>query len=385
MQEGDISEIARRIEEGRKKKDNLEYGYVSRVPRDADVDDDKASSSANTNLVAMEKLIKSYEEYDPSAKCFLDGRYFNKVLRGYSGLVSRPLIIHIKLDNKSKTDQEGYEWERTFKIDADQTPVPLRLSQDDPELIRVIIEVERTDPTHKHKDPEKPKKTRHSNLIIIDSFSKKIMRFEPLIEHKYKNILNEFMERYFKRYLPDYEYMEIDLHPQSIDKNDDDLECHNKGMCVAYVTKLAALVALDMDPLFPTEVDDAEEDIRRFSAAIEDQFGPLTEGVPDIEYGLTRRQSRTAVGAATGAVLGGLALGTFSGALLGAAAGGAIGYYTAPYYSPGYYAPPHYDPYYSAPYYSAPYYYQPPVYYSRPYYRPHHSHHRGGGRRGRRH
>lgn len=329
----------------------------------------------------METLIKNYKEYDPSENCFLDGRYFNKVLSGYPGLVSKPLVVHIKTGDKDKTELDGYEWERPFTIDADQTPIPLRLKDDDPELIRVIIEAERTDPNHKHKDPNKPKKTRHSNLIIIDSHDKKIMRFEPLMSHKYKNILNEFLERFFLRYLPDYKYMEIDLHPQSIDKDDDNIECKNKGMCVAYVTKLAVLVALDMDPMFPVDVEDAEDDIKKFAAAIEDQFGPLTEGVPDIEYGLTRRQGRTATGAAVGAVVGGLALGTFGGALLGAAAGGAVGYYTTPYYSPGYYAPPYYDPYYSAPYYNDPYYYRQPVYYSQPYYRPYHSHGGGGGRR----
>jgi len=317
----------------------------------------------------MEILIKTYGKYSPSKNCFLDGRYFNKVLDGYSGLVLKPLVVHIKLGNKDKTTLEGYEWERSFAIDTDQTPIPLRLKKDDPELIRVIIEAERTDPNHQHRDPMKPKKTRHSNLIIIDSFAKKIMRFEPLVSHKYKNILNEFLERYFMRYLPDYEYMEIDLHPQSISEDDDDVECHNKGMCVAYVTKLAVLVALDMDPMFPVDFDDAEDDIKRFAAAIEDQFGPLTEGVPDIEYGLTRRQGRTATGAVVGAALGGLALGTFGGALLGAAAGGAVGYYTTPYYPPYYY----YDPYYRQTVIV-----DRPVYYSQPYYHPYHSH---GGRR----
>lgn len=313
----------------------------------------------------MEQLLENYSKYKPSDRCYLDGRYFNKVLDGYVGLVSKPMRVIISINKKSETKKESYEWEQEFSIDTDGTAIPVRLNPGDPELVRVIVEINRK---YQSQKDSRSLKSRHSNLIIIDADAKRIMRFEPLKSHKYKNILNEFFERYFKRFLPDYEYLEIELHPQSI--KEDDVECKDKGMCVAYVTKLAVLVALDKEPEFPSDPDEAEKDIKRFSAAIEDQFGPLTEGEPDIEYGLSHRGTRTATGAAVGAVLGGLALGSVSGALLGGAVGGAYGYYTTPYYGGGY---GYYDPYYP-----------PPVVYSRPYHRPyHHDHGRHGGWRGR--
>lgn len=308
----------------------------------------------------MEQLLESYSKYKPSDRCYLDGRYFNKVLNGYSGLVSKPLNVIISINKKVESSRESYEWEQEFSIDTDGKAIPIKLNTNEPELVRVIIEINR-----KYQKRDQPMKSRHSNLIIIDAHGKRVMRFEPLKSHKYKNILNEFFERYFKKFLPDYEYMEIDLHPQII--KEDDVECKNKGMCVAYVTKLAVIVALDKEPDFSNNSDEAEKNIKKFSAAIEDQFGPLTEGEPDIEFGLSYRGARTATGAAVGAVLGGLALGTMTGALLGGAVGGAYGYYTAPYYPYGYY-----DPYYYPP---------PRVVYARPYYRPYHRHDERRGRR----
>lgn len=301
----------------------------------------------------MEQLLENYSQYTPSGRCYLDGRYFNEVLKGYTGLVTKPLRVIISINKKVEKKEDSYEWEQEFSINTDGTAIPLKLKSGDPELVRVIIQIDRK---YQSQKDSRPLKSRHSNLMIIDADAKRVMRFEPLKSHKYKNILNEFFERYFKIFLPDYEYMEIDLHPQSI--REDDVECKDKGMCVAYVTKLAVLVALDKEPEFPSDSNDAEKDIRKFSAAIEDQFGPLT-GEPDIEYGISHRGARTATGVAIGAVLGGLLTGSLTGALLGGAAGGAYGYYTTPYY----------DPYY----YSA-----PPIVYARPYYRPYHRHGWGG-------
>lgn len=197
----------------------------------------------------MAKLLREYKDYDPTDKCYLD-----KTL----------------------------------------------------ELIRVIIVVEH------EGEGEHIYKSRHSNLLIIDSNEKTVRRFEPLSSHMFHGAINDALKAYFRGKLPDYDYSELPVHPQpNVTKG----ECEGKGMCVAYVIKAALEIVRTPRPGhhildFPSDHEDADEDI----------YGPLG-GKPDIEYGPD-----------AGGLIGGALLGGYAGTL-------------------GYGGPYPYNPYCRPPYY----------------------------------
>lgn len=239
-------------------------------------------------------ILKSYQSYPQSYACSLDGRYFNLCLDEYEGLVKTPMHIYIAAGDNN-----------TFESHIDMTESRLQLNPNFPDLIRVIIEVSKDDGVV----------SRHSNLIVVDSTSSTVYRFEPLEAHAYKDAINQMLKEYFVRVIPSYSFKEISYHPQSIK----DVRCRNKGLCVAYVT----LVALQIVYGNGIDYSVSYADIRKFVSAVEDMYNLnlSLESEADIEFGPYDVPLATVAGAIIGGPL--LALG-WGGALLGGAAGYAL-------------------------------------------------------------
>lgn len=191
----------------------------------------------------MEELYNTYHSYEPSDRCWLDGTYFNPVFDEYHGLVTEPLIVEL-----------------TPKGNLVTGPKHFNIPENVFGLIRVKIRISRLG---------KDSIMRHSNLVILDQKEKEVLRFEPLLDHEYNDKINDELEKYFKRFLPEYTYVEIDNHPQKYDEM-----CPDKGMCVAYVIKAALMFAMNTVYMEEEEMSTEEslDDIKRFAAAVEHIF-----------------------------------------------------------------------------------------------------------------
>src|SRR5258706_8268373 len=125
----------------------------------------------------LDRLLDSYKTYSPSKRCYLDARYFNAVLDGYAGLVNEPIVIHITEDEAYK-DAKG-EWRQKFFVQEMSKPLRVNLSDDNPDLIRVVVELEHI------AEGKATQVSRHSNLLIVTSRPNKngqkvVYRFEPM-------------------------------------------------------------------------------------------------------------------------------------------------------------------------------------------------------------
>lgn len=282
-----------------------------------------------------EEILLNYTHQKPTTECYLDGQYFNLVLESYEGLINRPIVLVITTHSKVKN---GNEWEEPFDItvpELDDEPIQLqfnpkaKVQKDLIQLARVILEIE--DESHEII-------SRHSNLLIFDLLEQKVLKFEPLKVNKYSLLVNQFFIDYFHQYLPGFTFSEINLHPQRLINEkgnpsavtvNSSFVCYGKGMCVAYVTKLAAMIAAGENVKFPSDPQAADLDIRKFVTEIEQYFGPLETDMEDIEYALSQNQ-RTAAGAGIGAVAGLIIFHSnpVLGLVAGGLAGGLIGHYT---------------------------------------------------------
>lgn len=238
------------------------------------------------------KDLRNYKSYPPTSKCYLDGRYFNKVFEKYPGLITSPLEINIYKDKNEK----GMRYKNTMNVS--------KINNAYPGLLRVVI-----------KTPE----SRHSNLVIIDYKGQKIFRYEPEgINSPYFSEINQIIENYLDMYI-DFDMYVIN-EPAAIMSNP---KCENRniksGFCSAYIIKYA------YDYLNGLKYDSSE--ILRFATAVESIYGPLNGGNEDIEYGLGDgiNTRNVGIGALGGAALGGLMTGGAGGILAGGLAGGAIG------------------------------------------------------------
>jgi hypothetical protein len=299
----------------------------------------------------MEELLDTYKDYDPSDRCYLDGRYFNEVLANYEGLVRTPLVIHIQ--EHPRREHKVFKHHQHFEIHEKSGPEHLHLKANIPELVRVIIEVDRF---KEDEDGDVVEHViRHSSLLIFDAMEKKVYRFDPMKNYKYHDIIGEYLQAYVDHHTDDYDFEEFDHHPEHVDK-----KCKDKGMCVAFVIKAAVMYALGDDLHFSKDTDD----IKRFAAAVEDLYSPI-QGEPDIEFrgggghgggghgggghGGGGHGGHGGDGGWRGGGWGGDGLGLGLGLATGAIIGGDLAY--GGYGYPGYVAPPYvYDPYLVGPY-----------------------------------
>ena len=234
--------------------------------------------------------LDDYIYHSDTNSCYLDGRYFNKVLYKYPGLIKEPLNIYIYKDKN--TDELRYDnYMKSTELDNNY-----------PGLLRVILNT-----------PE----SRHCSLLIIDYDNEKIYRFDPFgRKSPYFDLVNQIIENYLNMYL-DFELLVIEnpVYDEKNPKCDKD----NGGFCVAYVIKYA------YDFLNRKKFNSNE--ILKFASMIENTYGPLPNLGKDVEYGMfDNKQGRnTLVGGLGGALLGGAITGSVGGALLGGLGGGLIG------------------------------------------------------------
>ena len=234
--------------------------------------------------------LDTYHSFPETTSCYLDGRYFNRVLRFYPGLISEPLNIYIF----RRADGRG-EYNVSMR-DAD-------LDNSFPGLLRVIIHT-----------PE----GRHSNLLILDYQRGVAFRYEPYgSTYPHFNLVNELITEYLFRY-GNFHVVAIE-EPAHLRKNP---VCENRGgLCMMYVIKFA------YDYVNGRQYD--QSNILRFASMVEQLYGPLPELGKDVEYGLfgndNPNQGRNAaIGLVGGAALGGIVAGP-TGLLLGGIGGGLLG------------------------------------------------------------
>ena len=267
----------------------------------------------------MQDLLATYQDYEPSDKCYLDARFIGTVLREYPGFHHEPVKVHVHEFKAEDYDEEHVKQQFHAKVVAKR--IDLSLDEEVPELLRVIIKIKRKDDPHDIT----PTRSKHSNLVIIDHRAKAIYRFEPLFSFKFNDVVNDALELFFATALEGYTFTELDNHPQRLET----ARCKGKGMCVAYVIKAAVQFALGQEIDFVAPGTPAgNDDINRFASAVEALY-PHHHGKPEREYGV-------------GSFLGGVA------------AGGVAGYLLAPRRSVVY-NDPYYDPYYDPVYYGPSY------------------------------
>lgn len=230
----------------------------------------------------LSNFFENYAQHDRlSSKCYLNGRYFWKVLAPYPGLVSSELFIRIDVAAPVKTreqirDQEGNVEDaeqivREFDISvpiidleelAETKNAPVRFR-----LIKLLIDIS--------DDKESNVGAVHSNLIIIDTKTKEILRFEPMFDENFTDPINTVLKNYFAEpsVLPDYSYRMLYEHPQ-LPSTD---SCPSKGMCAAYVLKKAMMVVTGNDRPLTRNPKDEELKIMHFADAIETEYGPISE------------------------------------------------------------------------------------------------------------
>ena len=255
----------------------------------------------------MEQLQGFFEKYanhqGRSSKCFLDGRYFWKVLASYPGLVESEMYIRINQSapvrdpavlanyNLDNTDLNTKKFDRQAAGSADLTPFTMYLTFDGNDLsktkeanvryrlIKLLIDIS--------DDPDAVRGTIHSNLIIIDTKSKCVKRFEPLFDPRYTFPIDQELKSFFAQNLPKYRYHMCDYHPQKAVSQ----VCPSQGMCAAFVLKKAMCVITGQRvrkfrSRTTDDMDQEEDKILRFADAIETEYGPLP-GNPTLEAGIS--------------------------------------------------------------------------------------------------
>ena len=219
--------------------------------------------------------------------CYLDGRYFNIVLKDIPGVITTPMNIHLIHDHKKHIT--------AYQIYMELCNLDLSLPY---HYIRVITT------THNQ---------RHSSLLILMTENQLAFLYDPTFRNPHLKTMvtaiKELLPSYLIQYIPF-----TDTHPYTINVEG----CSKVGYCMAYVIKYV----LDQNKY------DTPNDIQEFSQFIIDTYGPL-EGEPDISYDLSPVAQGAIFGGLTGAAVGGLATGSVGGLLIGggigALGGAAIG------------------------------------------------------------
>ena len=251
--------------------------------------------------------LSGWKNSKETDSCYLDGRYFNKVLARYPGLLSYPLQIFIAEKQVKKTNNvKVFEKDYRLFVNMKENHVNTSL----PGLLRVVI----TTP-----------KGRHSNLVILDYQNRIAYRFEPLGKKAlYFEKINEVIENYLSLFF-DFKLEVIDIELDEIldEKNSDCLARGERtGFCTAYIL-LYAYSFINQEEFDPS-------DIRRFANMIEVNYGTLPREGAERDYGLFGNpnpdQGRNMlIGGLGGAAIGGLLTGSGAGLVLGGLGGAGVG------------------------------------------------------------
>src|SRR5205807_2596412 len=121
------------------------------------------------------QLLDCYRSCDPCKRGYLDGRFFNSVLAEYPGLCEDKIVL--KICEKEAIEVCGKGWQQEFEIKEISEAVKLKFNCECPDIIRVVIIVEKE--MMVNGCMVKKVKAKHSNLLIVDPRCKKVFRFEP--------------------------------------------------------------------------------------------------------------------------------------------------------------------------------------------------------------
>jgi hypothetical protein len=263
-------------------------------------------------------LLDTYTKEEPTTRDYLDARYFDIMFsdfggyEAYPGYVKQPLVFRFVEDNFITNDKGVASRDFELKQIVGDA-MYLNLIPETPDIVRMVIEVQRKGKSELT--------SRHSNLLIVDPNKLRVYRFEPMKFHSYyTEVIDNALKQLISQSLPNYELRHVSAHPQ--------MEMRNKGFCVAYVLKFAAMYILGETPIF----SDDPLDIMRFATAVEKMYGLELmrrygkDSLSDKEFGEvveTEKKGgnplkRAAVGAGAGFLLGNLP-GAVIGATLGVA------------------------------------------------------------------
>lgn len=218
--------------------------------------------------------ILNYGDFCPTPRCYLDGRYFNLVLRDVA-----PFVLHPPMNVNINSNQDDL----VANIDMNLTRLVM---EDADNIIRVVI---------------KSRYMRHSSLLIVSPDKNECYMWDALTEEtltdpafkKIHELVGMAVKNYLKQCFDEnmkflYEYTVI---PKEAPEH---CEAEFSGYCNAYVILKALSLILDRE-FNPSN-------ILQFATAVESQYREFLEGEPDIEYFFG--------GAGLGlGLLGGLALG----------------------------------------------------------------------------
>lgn len=221
----------------------------------------------------IEKIL-NYENFSPTEKCYLDGRYFNLVLRDVA-----PDVLHPPMNVSINSNQDDL----VANIDMDLTRLVMENADN---IIRVVI---------------KSRYMKHSTLLIVSPDKNECYMWDALTEEtladpafkKIHDLVGLAVKNYLKQCFDEnivfvYDYTVVPKEAP------DHCDAEFSGYCNAYIIlkALSLILNIEFNPA----------NILRFAKAVELNYQEFLEGEPDIEYYFG--------GAGLGlGLLGGLALG----------------------------------------------------------------------------
>lgn len=234
-----------------------------------DMPEDEMADLMRSEMGDVEQLATFFDRYRNhermSEKCALDGRYFWKVLVVYEGLVNSEIYIRINQGAHVQDPENGLVREFKAQISFDPSELERVMgSSKRYRLIKIILDIS--------DNAESNTGSVHSNLLYIDTAEREAVRFEPMVEPYYTEIVDKLLEGYLKPLLPEgYTYRSLPDHPQ-LPMTD---ACPSKGMCAAYVLKKAMMLVTRNDRAMDGEHEAEEMKIMKFADAIETEYGEL--------------------------------------------------------------------------------------------------------------
>ena len=228
---------------------------------------------------------------------YLDGRYFEKVFSNYPGRFTKVYNINLYVDETSGKVFADTDLFSDINEDKSVAMNPAGIY-----FARLVLNLFKTTAVDSMSFEQVINSgstqlvSRHSNVLVINDKSRKVLRFEPLAEMPYDDVVNEVITRRL-RAIPrfsGYSYEEVDIHPQNPGSN--------IGICVAYAIKFVLNYIGNKRQVFGTE-----QDMLDFSRKIVETYGALDEENSDVEFGWGGGFGGAGLGLGLG-LLGGVAL-----------------------------------------------------------------------------
>lgn len=244
--------------------------------------------------ILYNNLADTYMQYPESNECYLDGRYFNEVFRGYPGLCTEPLHVNISSHPICKDKMQNCvdAYMRECQVEDINSTL----------LIRVVTDMDNV--------------VHHSSLLMIEPPVAGIRR--GILFNSSEVSCVDPKQTQYTQYLAQVVYQamaikipNLDLYPYNLQTNKLPTRCRMSGWCNAFIIMYAvsSLTGRCYDPA----------NVKRYASMIECCYPLCPHSQPEVQYGGDSLE---------GAVLGGLAglaIAGPEGAVLGLLGGYAVG------------------------------------------------------------